>query len=81
MILSDLILAAAITADKKRVKLLKSLPKEAKTEATKTATSEAKKNDLKVKTEKQQRPKGKINEEIEHENEMHGKNTSYDGRT
>ena len=77
MILSDLILAAAITADKKRVKLLKSLPKEAKTEATKTATSEAKKNDLKVKTEKQQRPKGKINEEIEHENEMHGKNTSH----
>ena len=76
MILSDLILAAAITADKKRVKLLKSLPKKAKTEATKTATSEAKKNDLKEKTEKQ-RPKGKINEEIEHENEMHGKNTSY----
>ena len=79
MKLSDLILAAAITADKKRVRLLKSLPTAVKTEATKaTAASKAKKDDLKVKTEKQRRPKGKINEEIEHENEMHGKNTSYD---
>ena len=78
MILSDLILAAATSADKKRVKLLKSLPTAAKIEATKTATSKAKKDDLKVKTEKQRRTKGKINEEIEHELEMHGKNTSYD---
>ena len=55
--------------------MLKRLPE---AEDAKTLTHMAKKDDLKVKTEKQRRPKGKINEEIEHENEMHGKNTSYD---
>ena len=76
MILSDLILAATTTScEKKRVKLLKSLPAATTTEATETATKSmmAKKDDLKVKSEEHEQLKGKIKEEVEHENEMHGK--------
>ena len=59
-------MAAVTSADKKRVKLLKRLPE---AEDAKTLTVMAKKDDLKVKT-KEQRHKGKINEEVEHENEV-----------
>ena len=59
--------AVVASVDKKRVKLLKRLP-EAEAEA------DAKKDDLKEKI-KEQRLKGKINEELEHENEVHGQYT------
>ena len=74
MIWYDLILAAVTSADKKRVELLKRLPE---AEDAKTLTVMAKKDDLKVKT-KEQRLKGKINEELEHENEVHGQDTMTD---
>ena len=69
-------MAAVASVDKKRVKLLKRLPAAA-AENAKTVTLMAKKDDLKVKT-KEQRHKGKINEEVEHENEVHGQDTMTD---